>query len=83
MWALPGWLWLSGERDIPVCQACARPAAGTRASGRCGAPRRHCIIQGMTSGRIINLSSRTPAGLVKTQGEGKEESSPREVQLTG
>lgn len=32
---------------------------------------------------MTNLGSRTPAGLVKTAGEGREESSPREAELAG
>lgn len=78
--ALPGWLWLLGKGGIParqaaegsvLCLARQRPVAGTRASRCCETPRRHCIIQGMISGRMTNLDSRTPAGLVKTLGGGK------------
>ena len=90
--ALPGWLWPSGEGGIParraaagsvLCPARHRLAAGTGASRCSDAPRRHCVIQRMISGRTTNLGSRTPAGLLKALGEGSDESSPREAGLAG
>ena len=77
------------QTRLQKAACCARPgsgqelAPGTRASRHCETPRRHCIIQGMISGRMTNLGSRTPAGLVKTVGEGREESCPREAELAG